>query len=313
LTNCQLKVLSMSRFSLLCAAGVATVSAFGAPDVFTLADFSPDDCVEFVGALNPDCEQALEQSPADITKGNVGLREPTGVLIEDYAEKGMCQTNVHWHLGAEHRSEGEYDVDGADFLANTYHGEDADVRRRLLSEEGEGPLPGYFCPGYDAEEPMYTEKYAWEYCVDMHVGLTYEVHWPHSSAGHCGHLTDGLAGLFCQTSTPAFVGVQGQVFQIVNDDAYDVDDLVFGMITDSDSDIAKYTGSSTGTKYDNEICSAYGGISWHVDRACHKVSAKSFDAMCKYMQEQGQTADLEPHGSRVLVSPEFVTSATMTR
>jgi len=297
------------RVSLLCAVGVATVSAFGASNVYTLADFSKDDCVEFVSPIKPDCEQAYEQSPADITKGEVGLRAPEGVLIEDYAAKGMCQTNVHWHLGAEHRSEGEYDIDGADFLASIT----PDAQRRLLSEEGEGPLPGFFCPGYDPEEPMYTDEYEWEYCVGMDVGLTYEVHWPHSSAGHCGDLTDGLAGLFCQTLTPAFVGVQGQVFQIVNDDAYDMDDLVSGMITNSDSDIAKYTGSSTGTSHDNVVCSAYGGISWHVDRACHKVSAKSFDAMCKVMQEQGMTADLEPHGSRVLVFPEFVTSVTMTR
>ena len=29
-------------------------------------------------------------------------------------------------------------------------------------------------------------QYDWEHCVDMKVGQTYEIHWPHSTVGACG-------------------------------------------------------------------------------------------------------------------------------
>jgi hypothetical protein len=90
--------------------------------------------------------------------------------------------------------------------------------------------------------------------------------------------------------------------------------MIEGMHVDETSDIAKYTGSSTGQSHNNEICSPYAGISWHVDRACHMVSAKSFDEMCKVMKTvYGMKNDLYPHGSRELVDPEFVSSVPMAR
>jgi hypothetical protein len=51
--------------------------------------------------------------------------------------------------------------------------------------------------------------------------------------------------------------VQSQVFTIVNDESYYCPDLMHGMIVDGDmgTDVAKYTGSTTGTTRDNEICS----------------------------------------------------------
>merc|ERR1711957_1129096 len=56
-------------------------------------------------------------------------------------------------------------------------------------------------------------------------------------------------------------------------------------------------------------------ISWHVDRACHRVSARAFDAMCQSMQETYsgggyEGGDLEPHGSRTILSPDWVASKT---
>ena len=29
-------------------------------------------------------------------------------------------------------------------------------------------------------------QYNWEHCIDMTVGQTYEIHWPHSTVGACG-------------------------------------------------------------------------------------------------------------------------------
>jgi hypothetical protein len=295
-------------FHLALSVTFAIANAFGGSK-----GISPDQCINPPDApMKPACDSALEQSPADITKGSVGLRDPVGTLHRDYDEAGMCLVNVHWHLGAEHKSDGEYDLDGDEFMAQYESGSD----RRLLAKNAQ---PGWFCQGYDAEDPKYTTKYDWKFCEGMHVGLTYEVHWPHSTAGHCGHLTDGLGGVFCTSHSPQAIGVEAQVFVIVNDDAYDVTNLVSGMKTDWSSkngfttDIAKYTGSTTGPSHDNDVCSPFGGISWHVDRMCHLVSAKSFDEMCMAMAAQGMTKDLHPHGSRELVSPQWVSSVEMER
>ena len=107
------------------------------------------------------------------------------------------------------------------------------------------------------------------------------------------------------------VGVQGQVYTIINSDApaYQHDKLFYGawMGQDHWSDVATYIGSTTGTSRDNEVCSMFSPITWQVDRTCHMISARSWDHMCKLMLEQADDmeADVHPHGSRKLVSGEF--------
>ena len=79
-----------------------------------------------------------------------------------------------------------------------------------------------------------------------------------------------LSGVFCNfastidattapngATTHDNVGVQSQVFTIVNDEAYYYPDLIKGMIVAGDygSDMAYYTGSTTGTSRDNNVCS----------------------------------------------------------
>jgi len=72
------------------------------------------------------------------------------------------------------------------------------------------------------------------------------------------------------------------------------------------SDSVMYSGSTTGPSHNNEVCSPY-VITWHVDKSCHWVSPASFDKMCKDMKDLYKLeADLKPHGSRELVSPEYV-------
>ena len=84
------------------------------------------------------------------------------------------------------------------------------------------------------------------------------------------------------------VGVQGQVFVIVNDESYFRPNLMRGMIVDGDlgTDLAIYTGSSTGSSRSDTVCSAYSPITWQVDRKCHMISASSFDLMCAEMKMQ---------------------------
>ena len=79
-----------------------------------------------------------------------------------------------------------------------------------------------------------------------------------------------------------------------------------GMIVDGEmgTDMAYYTGSTTGDKRDNEICSQYSPITWQVDRKCHMISASSFDKMCYDMLQQrdDMSGDVYPHGSRETVA-----------
>jgi Delta carbonic anhydrase len=160
---------------------------------------------------------------------------------------------------------------------------------------------GYQCKLYNENDPKFTTAYKWQHCVDMEVGQTYEVHLPHSAGGACGTLnqyqTPFEDGVFCidgaVTNTALQVGVQGQVYTVVNDESYYYPDLIRGMIVDDEKkmgvDLAKYTGSTTGTSRDNEICSQYAPITWQVDRTCHLISAKSLDKLCADMKRSATT------------------------
>merc|ERR1712117_446053 len=108
-------------------------------------------------------------------------------------------------------------------------------------------------------------------------------------------------------TTQEAIGVQGQIFTIINDEAYYYPDLIRGMIVLGDygksENIAKYTGSTTGTSRSNEVCSGYTPITWQVDRKCHYISASSFDKMCADMKNQldDMSSDLHAHGARETV------------
>jgi hypothetical protein len=190
---------------------------------------------------------------------------------------------------------------------------------RQLAAEGDVRM-GFRCNHYDATDAKFTTPYEWKHCVGMEVGETYEVHWPHSKAGACGtvnqYQTPFYDGVFCRANegiitldplnTFETIGVQGQVFTIVNDDAYYYPDLMRGMVVDGEfgKDITYYTGSTTGTSRDNTVCSKYTPITWQVDRKCHMISASAFDKMCADMKAQrdDMSDDLHAHGARELVA-----------
>merc|ERR1711920_110504 len=101
------------------------------------------------------------------------------------------------------------------------------------------------------------------------------------------------------------VVVQGQVFQIVND-ADVVDDMLHGWSVVNHTNSVMYAGSTTGPSHNNQVCSPF-AITWHVDIKCHQVTPESFDNLCKDMKElYNLEVDLYPHGSRKLVSPQYV-------
>merc|ERR1719326_809587 len=125
---------------------------------------------------------AIEQAGANVTKGFVGgLATDAVPITAKYLDTTLCPVNVHWHLGVEHLSVGQYDEhgDGPDdaWASSTID----DDHRRLASADG--VREGYQCRWYDETDPKFTTPYNWEHCIDMVVGQTYEVHWPHSKFG----------------------------------------------------------------------------------------------------------------------------------
>ena len=301
---------------------------------------------------------AVEQAGGNVTLGyNQGthakgtLNKPVTTTL---AAAGMCPVNVHWHLGAEHVSTGEYDIAHTAVAANgpATNGYDsrspASVGRKLLAAAGASgggtTYLGGRCTKYPNLSTAQKSDYDWKYCKNMVVGETYEVHWPHSEMGACNtkwqYQLPFYDGVLCRLgeeaypgkgkfglgkvgetadplSLPGQIGVQAQVFVVVNDESYYYPDMLRGMIVSSDGpgtlngvmgkEVTAYTGSTTGTSRDNSVCSAYGPITWHVDRKCHLISASSFDKMCKDMLDQADdmSDDIYPHGAREHVSDEL--------
>jgi len=108
--------------------------------------------------------QALEQSGTNVTLGYKGEIDTTGrsPITTTYKEAGLCPVNVHWHLGAEHLSTGQYDEGGK----GPAH------RRRMRSMLAESVRQGFQCHFYNKDDAKFTKPYEWKYCKDMEVGQT---------------------------------------------------------------------------------------------------------------------------------------------
>jgi len=265
-------------------------------------------------------KNALEQAGINVTKGYQGGFNTTEEPIKtSFLDAGLCAVNVHWHLGTEHLSYGEYDEHGSGptLLAN-------EVTTPTRPPAGK-VRQGFQCRAYDKNDKKFTTPYNFKFCKNMQVGQTYEVHWPSSKMGACGtphqYQYPFYDGVFCDTSklttVPKSVGVQAQVFILVNDEHYYYPDLMRGMVIEGiyGNDTVRYTGSTTGTTRDNEVCSGYAPITWLVDRKCQLISASSFDKMCADMMQQADdmSGDLHPHGARELVATAFAASNLQRR
>jgi hypothetical protein len=275
-----------------------------------------------VDCMKDNVVQTLEQAGANVTKGykgklDAGNRVP---ITGHYRDHGLCPVNVHWHLGAEHLSVGQFDEHGK----GPY---DPAAHRQLAA--GSTVRLGHQCHHYNAADPKFTKPYDWKYCTNMQVGQTYEIHWPHSAAGACGTpwamQTPFYDGVFCKDgvitiaplNTYEKIGVQSQTFVIVNDESYKKDNLIAGAIEGNGfwEDVAMYTGSTTGTSRDNNVCSRYTPITWQVDRKCHIVSASTFDNLCKDMkaQKDDMSGDFYPHGSRITTADKITANNQQSR
>jgi len=260
----------------------------------------------------PACNTAEPQAPRDLTTGAQGLMSPKAATLTEEQSTSLPLVNVHYHLGAEHKSD-EYsdDTDSVAYDAAT---------RRLSSDRrlGSDPRPGFMCSTQGFTD-VQLAPYTFQYCKgDVQVGKSYEIHYVHSSAGYSAEqlvgadidgMDDGLGGAANGRGLlNPMVVVQGQVFQIVNG-ADDVADMLHGWTVVGHEKSVMYPGSTTGPSHNNEICSPY-FITWHVDLACHQVSPASFDGLCKQMMDQyNLEGDLYPHGSRILVDSQYVVKA----
>jgi len=282
-----------------------------------------------------DCITAAAQSAADVSDGAAGLIDNALDPIPDYNAAGMCTVNVHWHIGAEHRSEGEYDESYAfDF-------DGGDEHRKLASEARVGHMCRNAKEMHDSQDDLVAHEYDWKYCVGMNVGLSYEVHWPHSSLGHCQsewqYQEPFMDGVLCKATMGGVdiataleligdrsvgIGVEGQVFTIVNSDdpsssAYlrPTWDAMNGWDQTLATDRAYYQGSTTGDAADNDdVCRGTGGaVTWHVDRKCHLLEAATMDNLCRQMllvATDDMSIDVHAHGARETVTPELSTPWT---
>ena len=115
----------------------------------------------------------VPQAGANVTKGYVGSLDMGDVVpnTKPYFQSSMCPVNVHWHLGTEHYSAGEYDENGSGPNGGT---DLAEWANRGLAED---VRDGFRCNYYDENDEKFTKPYEWKYCVGMEVGETYEVHW----------------------------------------------------------------------------------------------------------------------------------------
>ncbi|KAL3785779.1 hypothetical protein HJC23_007335 [Cyclotella cryptica] len=280
----------------------------------------------FENQLCADLEVPAPQAGGNVTNGYIGALEVDVVPNTlPFYQSSMCPVNVHWHLGSEHYSYGQFDENGDGPHGNIPRPEWA--ARTLTEDKHEELQAGFRCHHYNAADPKFTTTYDWKHCKGMDIGETYEVHWPHSASGACGtvnqYQTPHYDGIFCKLDMDTFstlaaqdianaIGVQSQVFTVVNDESYFYPDMMRGMIVDEKmgmgQDVAFYTGSTTGDTRSNEVCSMYTPVTWQVDRKCHLISASSFDKLCYDMklQRDDMSNDLHPHGSRELVSDDLV-------
>ena len=320
----------MAAFGMMCALAVMASNNDFAPPAEVDPNFNPcegqqpfhagpnDGYFSNVNCFRDAVTQTLEQAGGNVTRGYVGGMDagPRRPITQPYSQVGLCPVNVHWHLGAEHLSVGQYDEygTGPPTTNSSGSGSSSSGRRQLAAGERRGGR----CHYYRNTDPKFTTPYNWRFCTNMKVGETYEVHWPHSAAGACGTQWQMQSpfydGVFCRDgiitiaplNTYQKIGVQSQTFVVVNDEAYYQPNLFRGMLTHGQHglDMAMYTGSTTGTSRDNQVCSRYTPITWQVDRKCHLVSASSFDKMCQDMlnNRDDMSMDIYPHGAREVVA-----------
>ena len=254
------------------------------------------------------CQDAEPQAPKNVTPGFVGDRPTRFTPLDGNIPNQFIQVNLHWHLGAEHYSLGEYDITPGGPTAR-----DAEIQSVIPAQpQPSTTQPGFFCDVKGFEDKL--NAFNFQHCVDAFVGYTYEFHWVYSSGGPLSdtfQLWPGLGQVFNRTITPAIV-VRGQACRVINDESLtaaeieaDYQNFIQQWRQPPLGQGVRYVGSTTGSSVNNEVCSPVTVHGWHVDTKCCTILAQTMDRTCQEMIALGLADDVKPKGSRELVAKEW--------
>lgn len=126
-------------------------------------------------------------------------------------------------------------------------------------------------------------------CHDVKNGDKIEAHWVYTSCPLPAEPKHGLANCVCDRPDMVLRVIAG--VYIVNDEG--------GEFTQPTENLAKFAGSTTGTKYTNEVCSP-ARVNWEVSR---EVTYLKRDALGAFCSDNPYNED-HPHGVRELVVRE---------
>lgn len=221
------------------------------------------------------CIGAGPQAPRDIdsTAGSNPVIFELAPAIEDM---NLC--NVHFHRNAEHKS--------AEYSTYVKDGEHSG----WACQE---PAPGRL----EHEHAEYKE------CEGIAEGDTIEVHWVHTT---CDINTKGVktmggglnACLTTMCPNPQ-LKVVAQVFVLQKNGELKFTEAPMS----NNGPSVVYTGSTTGTSYNNHHCSPL-QVTWDVKKACDTLDIDSFSKWCS----DNKYDEKHAHGVRELVTSEALLS-----
>jgi len=219
------------------------------------------------------------QTPRDISSIE-GKNQQLFTLAPSADQMNLC--NIHTHTNAEHKGPGFSVFAGDDEYGGYQCNGTGDLTEAELKDpaNGEGAFKG------------------------IKPGDTIEVHWVHTSCNVTPG--EGLGSCLSDNCANPQLRVETQVFQVVNDpDALDFNDFAYDgnqvnglhqakAIPSGTGDPVVFTGSTTGPKYSQEICSPL-QVTWSVRPECAKVDVSSLYAWAENGNAFNET---KSHGVR---------------
>lgn len=234
------------------------------------------------------CQGFGPQTPRDIASVT-GTNARVFNLASPSTSLNLC--NIHTHTNAEHKGPG-FSVFAGDGEHGGYKCNNSDM---LSAAELEDPTNGH--GAYHGVKP----------------GDTIEVHWVHSSCDI--KPGKGLGSCLSDTCANPELRVETQVFLVVNDpNALDFADFAYDgnmsgglhqpkSLPTGTGDPVVFAGSTTGTKYTQEICSPL-QVTWSVRPSCAKLD---IGTLHKWAKDGNVFEEDHSHGVRQLVTaPELL-------
>lgn len=229
-------------------------------------------------AAKTGCEGAGPQAPRDIAS-KAGTNGSFFNFAPSVKKMNLC--NIHFHKNAEHKAPG------------------------FSVSAGKGKYGGWKCNGTSSLTSRQLKPFTGNAaCGNIKPGDTIEVHWVHSSCAV--KPGPGLGSCLSKTCGNPQLRVEGRSFVLVNDrnalqfGKFDKGHKVRGVwqaraIPDLGKKV-RYTGSTTGPKYNEENCSPL-QVSWSVAESCGQLDIASVHKWC----ESNAFNEDHAHGVRMIV------------